>query len=339
MYTVVVADDETELRRSLIAKTPWEECGFQVVGEAENGMEALELVERLQPDLLLTDIRMPFLSGIALARAAREIRPAMHIAFLSGYDDFAYAQQAIQYNIIRYLLKPISSAELAKELVEIREKIDSRMQEVTQGDAESLHPHDFLMPLLLGADTVLEPEKNEAWLCAQAIECGILSDCSEKLQYVVLATLICDGENQPITTRRHIHAVDRVLHKYFRAFSCFIGGRVISLVADSALTLGEYLHIATSEISQTIERATGEKCTVGVSRPVQRLSACHGAYREALDTFDYMSREDVDTRYIADFQPGHAIQSDYSEAAAQLESLIKGGKREELHTFLQEQFD
>ncbi|MBS5164947.1 MAG: response regulator [Butyricicoccus pullicaecorum] len=339
MYTVVVADDETELRRSLIAKTPWEECGFQVVGEAENGMEALELVERLQPDLLLTDIRMPFLSGIALARAAREIRPAMHIAFLSGYDDFAYAQQAIQYNIIRYLLKPISSAELAKELVEIREKIDSRMQEVTQGDAESLHPHDFLMPLLLGADTVLEPEKNEAWLCAQAIECGILSDCSEKLQYVVLATLICDGGNQPITTRRHIHAVDRVLHKYFRAFSCFIGGRVISLVADSALTLGEYLHIATSEISQTIERATGEKCTVGVSRPVQRLSACHGAYREALDTFDYMSREDVDTRYIADFQPGHAIQSDYSEAAAQLESLIKGGKREELHTFLQEQFD
>lgn len=339
MYTVVVADDETELRHSLISKTPWEECGFQVVGEAENGMEALELVECLQPDLLLTDIRMPFLSGIALARAAREIRPAMHIAFLSGYDDFTYAQQAIQYNIIRYLLKPISSEELAKELCEIREKIDSRMQEVTQGDAESLHPHDFLMPLLLGADTVLKPEKHEAWLRAQAVECGVLSDQQDKLKYVVLATVIYSAQNESVTTRRHIHAVDRVLHKYFHASSCFIGGRVISLVTDSALTLGEYLHIATSDISQTIERATGAKCTVGVSRPVNTLSACHGAYREALDTFDYMSREGVDTRYIADFEPGHAIQSDYSEAAAQLESLMKGGKHEEIHAFLQQQFD
>ncbi len=339
MYTVVVADDETELRRSLIAKTPWEDCGFRVVGEAENGMEALELVERLQPDLLLTDIRMPFLSGIALARAAREIRPAMHIAFLSGYDDFAYAQQAIQYNIIRYMLKPISSAELAKELCEIRAKIDSRMQEVTQGDTEKLHPHDFLMPLLLGADTLLVPEENEVWLRTQAVECGVLSEFSNKFQYVVLATAICDEKDKPITTRRHVHAVDRVLHKYFRASSCFIGGRVISLVADSVLTLGEYLHIATSDISQTIERATGQKCTVGVSRPVTTLSACHGAYREALGTFDYMSREGVDTRYIADFEPGRAIQSDYSEVSAQLESLIKGGKNEEIHVFLQQQFE
>lgn len=339
MYTVVVADDETELRRSLIAKTPWEECGFRVVGEAENGVEALELVEWLQPDLLLTDIRMPFLSGIALARAAREIRPAMHIAFLSGYDDFAYAQQAIQYNIIRYMLKPISSAELAKELCEIREKIDSRMQEVTQGNAERLHPHDFLMPLLLGADTFLEPEKNEAWLHAQAVECGVLSDQRNQPQYVVLATAIYDAQNAVITTRKHVPAVERVLHKYFHASSCFMGGRVISLVADSMLTLGEYLHIATSDIAQTIERATGAKCIVGVSRPVDTLSACHGAYREALDTFDYINREGVDTRYIADFVPGHAIQSDYSEAAAQLESLIKGGKRKEIHIFLEQQFD
>ena len=81
MYTVIVADDEPELRRSLVERTPWAECGFTVVGEAENGMEALELVEKLEPDLLLTDIRMPFLSGIALARAVRD--PARHAHRLS----------------------------------------------------------------------------------------------------------------------------------------------------------------------------------------------------------------------------------------------------------------
>ena len=119
MYTIVVADDEEELRSAIVRRINWEEIGFSVVGEAENGIEALELVDRLEPDLLLTDIRMPFISGIELARQVREVRPATQIAFLSGYDDFTYAQQAIQYNIISYLLKPITMAELTAELVQI----------------------------------------------------------------------------------------------------------------------------------------------------------------------------------------------------------------------------
>ncbi|MFQ8704414.1 MAG: response regulator [Eisenbergiella sp.] len=87
MYTIVVADDEEELRSAIVRRINWEEIGFSVVGEAENGIEALELVDRLEPDLLLTDIRMPFISGIELARQVREVRPATQIAFLSGEDD------------------------------------------------------------------------------------------------------------------------------------------------------------------------------------------------------------------------------------------------------------
>ena len=64
MYTIVVADDEEELRRAIIRKIDWESTGFRVVGEAENGIEALELVERMEPDLLLTDIRMPLCRGL-----------------------------------------------------------------------------------------------------------------------------------------------------------------------------------------------------------------------------------------------------------------------------------
>lgn len=119
-YTVVVADDEEEIRRSLVRRVKWEEIGFEVVGEAENGADALELVEKLEPDLLLTDIKMPFLSGIELARAVREVRPMVQIAFLSGFDDFTYAQQAIQYNIVSYMLKPISAKEIEAELIKIK---------------------------------------------------------------------------------------------------------------------------------------------------------------------------------------------------------------------------
>ena len=84
----------------------------------------MELVERMEPDLLLTDIRMPFVSGIELARQVREVRPTTQIAFLSGFDEFSYAQQAIQYNIISYMLKPITMVDLTEELKKIKLKID-----------------------------------------------------------------------------------------------------------------------------------------------------------------------------------------------------------------------
>ena len=149
MYTIVVADDEEELRRAIIRKIDWESTGFRVVGEAENGIEALELVERMEPDLLLTDIRMPFVSGIELARQVREVRPTTQIAFLSGFDEFSYAQQAIQYNIISYMLKPITMADLTEELKKIKLKIDGIFAEFDTRKNDNPNLQQFFLPLLL----------------------------------------------------------------------------------------------------------------------------------------------------------------------------------------------
>ncbi|MEG0274450.1 MAG: response regulator, partial [Longicatena sp.] len=164
MYTVVVADDEFELRRAIIETVEWEKIGFEVIGEAENGVEALDLVENLEPDLLLTDIKMPFISGIELARRVREIRPSMQIAFLSGYDDFQYAQQAIQYNIIKYLLKPISSEQLNGELKDIRETMDERQKlfiNPQNQDIFQLRMEQFLMTLILDSDAMSQQSLEE----------------------------------------------------------------------------------------------------------------------------------------------------------------------------------
>jgi len=150
MYTIIVADDEEEIRRGIISKVNWEKIGFRVIGEASNGAEALELVEKLDPDLLLTDIQMPFLSGIELAREVREIKPMVQIAFLSGYDDFSYAQQAIQYNIVKYLLKPISSRELEVELSQIKQLIDDKFERFTSVEQAMKHGEqaEFILSLL-----------------------------------------------------------------------------------------------------------------------------------------------------------------------------------------------
>ena len=129
LYTVIVADDEDELREAVCTMIPWEALGFHLVGSASNGLDALELVEQLEPDLLLTDIRMPFITGIELARQVREIRPAMHIAFLSGYDEFEYAKQAIQMNVVEYILKPINADELSAVLRRLKEQLDRERAE------------------------------------------------------------------------------------------------------------------------------------------------------------------------------------------------------------------
>ena len=133
-YTVVVADDEQELREAVCSMIRWEEIGFRLVGSAGNGLDALQLVEQLQPDLLLTDIQMPFITGTELAKSVRELQPLISIAFLSGYDDFEYAQRAIENRVISYLLKPISVAELTAALREIHEKMERHFQELRPVD-------------------------------------------------------------------------------------------------------------------------------------------------------------------------------------------------------------
>ena len=92
-YSVLVVEDEYDQRRALIDRVDWLSAGFEVIGEAENGVEALDSLEMLEPDLIITDIKMPLISGLELAAKVREIRPATQVVILSGYDSFEYADR------------------------------------------------------------------------------------------------------------------------------------------------------------------------------------------------------------------------------------------------------
>ena len=155
MYSVLVVDDEIRQREAVIKSVDWEKAGFNVVGDAENGIEAIEQLEKLEPDLILTDIKMPLMTGLELAARAREIRPATKFVILSGYDDFEYAQEAFKYNVIRYLLKPISASELTSELEKIKSEMDKEFEMLKTGGSNEetelrLKKAEFLLPLLLG---------------------------------------------------------------------------------------------------------------------------------------------------------------------------------------------
>ncbi|MDR2506329.1 MAG: response regulator [Oscillospiraceae bacterium] len=125
MYKVFLVDDEIVIREGIRNNFPWDESAFTLCGEAPDGEIALSQLLELRPDILITDIRMPFMDGMTLCRSVARTMPWMHIVILSGYDDFTYAREAITLGVKEYLLKPVSVQQLLKSLERIAGLIEN----------------------------------------------------------------------------------------------------------------------------------------------------------------------------------------------------------------------
>ena len=303
LYTVIVADDEDELREAVCSMIPWQDYGFNLLGSASNGLDALQMVEQYEPDLLLTDIRMPFISGIELARHVREVRPATNIAFLSGYDDFEYAKQAIQYNIISYMLKPLTLEGLGAELCNIRQKIDAQFemfrQAASQGAGQDLRAA-MLMPLVL--DDYAEPGDEEQTV-AYARECGLLRDSLDRPCYTVMVTSLLEEDGSNRTTPAFVASVNTLAAKYLRGVNFYASGKVISVLMGNPSDFEEYLHILADEIAQMAARILGKGCRIGVSRMARSLTALHTAYKEAMEALRQGDPSESCVQFISDLAP------------------------------------
>ena len=129
MYKILFVDDEEEVRKSIIKLMDWNALGFEIAGEAENGREALEKVTSLEPDVVITDIQMPYMDGLQLAEALQKEYPEKKVVLFSGYDEFEYAKQAIRLGVTGYILKPINIGELTAVLQKLRDSIDRELEE------------------------------------------------------------------------------------------------------------------------------------------------------------------------------------------------------------------
>lgn len=125
---VVIVDDEERICQLIQALVKWDEMGMQVAGMAHNGIEACEIVRKVSPDILITDIRMPGCSGLELIEKVKNSCPELEIIVISGYAHFEYAQQAIRFGVGHYLLKPINKAELTEILEKLKKKISQRRE-------------------------------------------------------------------------------------------------------------------------------------------------------------------------------------------------------------------
>ncbi|MHB8061547.1 MAG: response regulator [Ruminiclostridium sp.] len=139
LYRVLLVDDEDEIRSGIITKIDWKSNGFELVGDTNNGVDALEMAETLHPDVVLTDIKMPFMDGLELCKCLIKRFPSCKLVVFSGFDDFEYAHQAIKMNVFEYILKPISARELTSVLQKLKRQIDCEIEE--KRDIESLRSY------------------------------------------------------------------------------------------------------------------------------------------------------------------------------------------------------
>ena len=126
MIKVFLIEDEIVIREALERMIPWKEYGFELVGKAKDGEIALPMIRKSKPDVLITDIKMPFMDGLTLSSIVKKEFPNIRIVIVSGYDDFEYARKAIAIGVDDYLLKPIARADFEKVLKKIQKDFEEK---------------------------------------------------------------------------------------------------------------------------------------------------------------------------------------------------------------------
>ena len=157
-YKVFIVEDEVITREGIRDNVNWGAAGFEFCGEASDGEVALPLIEETKPDVVISDIKMPFMDGLQLSKIIREYMPWVKIVILSGHSEFEYAQSAVKLGVPEYLLKPVSAQDLHQVLKNLSAMLDREKQEreklkdlqLKAADSLDLNREKFLLQLVMG---------------------------------------------------------------------------------------------------------------------------------------------------------------------------------------------
>lgn len=301
MYSVILVDDERSLRESIERLVDWEGNGFELIGTAENGLDALELIEKKGvPDLVITDIKMPVMDGIEFAKTLREEYPSIKIAFLSGYDEFQYAVEGIRLNVVSYLLKPISKNEIEEFLNSLKEAIDEEIRSVNDMSRVSaeynknieLVKASFLNSLL----TEYNFEESEAGLIEflSTHELNFLN--KEKVLFTVRFsepyTLQNKSQGNSEFQRFSLfQIIQDIIKKYSKNVVFLFSSYVVCILTGTSDELNDIKDIFAKDVIDTTKKLLNKDVVIGGSDNYINIFETRKAYRDTLTALDYTNSE------------------------------------------------
>ena len=291
MFKVFLVEDETVVREGLRRSIPWEQHGFSYIGDATDGELALPMIRHQPPDLLITDINMPFMNGLELSRQVHEEFPQIKIILITGHMDFRFAKEAIEIGVDQYLVKPITKTVLLPVLDEIAQVLES--EQAHQANLDSLQQEAseyarftrtrFFEHLVSGrvpASTLY----NEA----AALELDLKAPCYSMVLYLVQPRNPRNEQDQA-----RLDAVQQELDQFFLRcpqfllFQWSIGYFAVVVQADERRIQSE-----TDFCVQNIRRRFDPfndiaDWYVSVGTPVNRLSGLSECFQEACRILSY----------------------------------------------------
>lgn len=289
-YTLLLVDDEEEVIQIILKKIHWEELGFSVIGHADNGVKALEMIEEFQPDVVMTDIKMPYIDGMELCKHIRAEFPETKVLFFTGFDEFEYAKEAIHLEIEEYILKPLNASELTNVLARLKRKMDQEMAE--KRSVEILQAHyleslpflkaNFYSSLIEGR--VREEEISKYLSDYQITFTGDFFCC------LVVHTTIpkASDEMNPQLLRTSVYkqTKEHLAEKW--PMKCFT-------YLDDTILIAQFVHEnQVSELTDEcdkfcryLQRILGVSVTVGIGQVCETLMELPKSYRSAREAISY----------------------------------------------------
>ena len=359
MLKIFLAEDEVVVRETIKRMIPWEELGFELVGEAADGEMALPLLIRQQPDLLITDIKMPFMDGLTLARLAKKEIPGLKVVILSGYDDFNYAKQAIGIGVEDYLLKPITKNALIERLSEIRsryehEKTQKEYYEKFQREMQAYEKNssrDFFEALIDGSMDMMEVYKR-----AEKLGLDIVAEAYN----VLIFTMNCDEDFSGQRDEYSSWEAEslELLENFFAGHSSamLFQSNIFSygvLLKGQRETIEENTRACVDEIRKILSRQDGRReWFLAVGQSVERLSQIQKSYHTASRAFSQRYLYDENILYYDEMEtmehPGGQAETEdnaYLQKVdvnalnpAILQKFLSNGLQEETENFVKDYF-
>lgn len=308
MLKIFLVEDEFVVREGIKNNIDWEGHGYEFSGAASDGEVALPMIQKLRPDIVITDIKMPFMDGLALSRLLKEEFPWMEIIILTGYEEFEYAKEGIKIGVAQYLSKPINGADLLQEVDTVAAKIKEKQREreisekyKKEMEENSLREKSSLFQYLVtGSKSVPE-------LLELAGKIGV--DLSA-LWYDIVLMII-----QPInrTRNEYSNAMVEIEEKikeleneeYLLVFDKNPEGKAFLFKADSEEELEEIQNRYLDGLKKIVEAYENISYFAGVGKAVTRLSELPDSYEKASRAFAHRYLvEKSRVLYSADLERG-----------------------------------
>lgn len=337
MLKVFLAEDEFIIREGIKNNIDWQAHGYEFCGEASDGELAFPLIQKTRPDILITDIKMPFVDGLALSRLVKKELPETEIIILSGYEEFDYAKEAIQIGVARYLLKPVNGETLLQEIdsvaeiilgkqkeKEIREKYQKEMEENSLRDQMDLFQHlvtgDCSMEELLSVAGKLDLKIMAPWYSIVLLKIQSMKHDYEEYSGSIV---VVDERIAKLAEPERVLIFDRALE-----------GRAFLFKADSEDELLAYQKEYLGDVKEVLSSYVNLRYFGGIGTPVNRLREIPASFEDASHAFAhrYLVAESCILDSSLLMQEGAAEQEDFRISAVNPEQIDRAKMQEFLRT-------